>query len=197
VATLTRRAQAVNPRLPVQQAELAAVAAERRRLRLERVPWLDYVQVAYGFAGAQRSDFVALQLQLTLPLLDRKGPGLRALLAREQALANGIAVDQRALGERVARGGAGLAEQVALMARYRDAAAVVERGVNDLRAALAASGPTRLAEVVALQARLLTTQRAYLRAQLDCQLQQIELDQLTSGDRERDREPRRRERSEP
>ena len=72
------------------------------------------------------------------------------------------------------------AEQAALVERYRDAASVVESGVANLRKALELSGPTNLFEVVQLQARLLATQRSYLRAQLDCQVLQIELDRLTS-----------------
>jgi outer membrane protein TolC len=36
-------------------------------------------------------------------------------------------------------------------------------------------------QFVQLQARLLATQRSYLRAQLECKLQQIELDRTTGS----------------
>ena len=72
------------------------------------------------------------------------------------------------------------AEQAALVERYRDAAAVVERGVANLRKALEQSGPTNLFAVVQPQSRLLATQRSYLRALLACRLHQIELDRITS-----------------
>jgi outer membrane protein, heavy metal efflux system len=180
VATLAARARAANPRLRLLHAQQSAVDAERRRRWLDLVPWFDYLQVAYGLAGDNNPSYVAFQLQLTLPILDWKGPHRRALRAREQGLAERIQADDRALSNLVVRTAALQAEQAALVARYRDAAAVVEQGVANLRKALEQSGPTSLIEIVQLQARLLATQRSYLRAQLDCKLQRIELDRITS-----------------
>jgi outer membrane protein TolC len=181
VATLAERARAANPRLRLLNAQQSAVVAERRRLWLDLVPWFDYLQVAYGFAGDNRSSYVAFQFQLTLPILDWKGPHRRALSAREQGLAERIQADNRTLSNLVVRTSALQAEQAALVARYREAALVVEQGVANLRKALEQSGPTNLLEIVQLQARLLATQRSYLRAQLECKLQQIELDRITGS----------------
>jgi outer membrane protein TolC len=178
---LAERAHKANPRLHLLGAQLDAVNAERRRRWLELVPWFDYVQVAYGLAGDNNPSYLAFQLQLTLPILDWKGPHRRALSAREQGLAERIHADDRALSNLVLRTAAAQAEQAALVGRYREAAAVVEGGVAHLRQALEAGRVTNLFEVVQLQTRLLATQRSYLRAQLECKLQQIELDRITSS----------------
>ncbi|HEX7509468.1 MAG TPA: TolC family protein, partial [Polyangia bacterium] len=153
----------------------------RRRRWLELVPWLDYVQVGYGMAGDNNPSYIAFQLQLVLPIFDWKGPHRRALSAREQGLTERIQADNRVLSDLVLRTTALQAEQAALVERYREAATVVERGVANLRKALEQSGPTNLLEIVQLQARLLATQRSYLRAQLECKLQKIELDRITSS----------------
>jgi outer membrane protein TolC len=179
VPTLAERARAANPRLRLLHAQQRAVGAERTRRWLELVPWLDYAQVAYGLAGDNRPSYIAFQLQLTLPILDWKGPHRRALLARQQGLDERIQADNRSLSNLVVRTSALQAEQAALVVRYREAASVVEQGVANLRKALEQSGPTSLVEIVQLQARLLATQRSYLRAQLECKLQQIELDRIT------------------
>jgi outer membrane protein TolC len=181
VTALAERARAANPRLRLLHAQQGAVDAERRRRWLDLVPWLDYVQVAYGLAGDNNPSYIAFQLQLTLPILDWKRPHRRALYARGQALAERIQADNRALTNLVVRTRALQAEQAALVSRYRDAAQVVEQGVANLRRALEQKGPTSLLEIVQLQARLLATQRSYLRAQLECKLQQIELDRITSS----------------
>lgn len=180
VAGTTAKARRVDPQVPVLEMQLGAVDVERRRRRLQLLPWFDYLQVGYGFAGDQRSGFVALQLQLTLPVLDWKGPHRRALQARAQGLAARLQAEDRAVAEGVLRATAMQAEQSALVERYRAAATVAERGLADLRKALAQSGPATLAEVVQLHTRVLVMQRASLRAQLQCKLQQIELDRLTS-----------------
>ncbi|HEX7498684.1 MAG TPA: TolC family protein [Polyangia bacterium] len=177
---LAEQAHKANPRLHLLGAQLDAVNADRRRRWLELVPWLDYVQVAYGMAGDNNPSYVAFQLQLTLPIFDWKGPHRRALSAREQGLTERIQADNRVLSDLVLRTTALQAEQAALVDRYREAATVVERGVANLRKALEQSGPTNLLEIVQLQARLLATQRSYLRAQLECKLQRIELDRITS-----------------
>jgi outer membrane protein TolC len=179
---LAEQAHRSNPRLRVLGAQLDAVSAERRRRWLELVPWLDYVQVAYGMAGDNNPSYVSFQLQLVLPILDWKGPHRRALSAREQGLAERIQADNRVLSDLVLRTTALQAEQAALVDRYHEAATVVERGVANLRKALEQNGQTNLLEIVQLQARLLTTQRSYLRAQLECKLQRIELDRITNPD---------------
>jgi outer membrane protein TolC len=179
VRALTERAWQVNPHLHVLEAERLSIEAEQVRSRRQIFPWLDYVQLSYGLAGTDRSSYVAFQFQLMLPLLDWKGPRRQALRAHEHALLERIQTENRALSERVVRTRARLAEQAALVEHYRDAASVVERGVADLRKTLAQAGPTNLLEIVQLQARLLATRRAYVRAQLECKLQQIELDRLT------------------
>jgi outer membrane protein TolC len=178
---LAERAHKVNPRLRLLGAQLDAVNADRRRRWLELVPWLDYAQVAYGMAGDNNPSYIAFQLQLILPVFDWKRPHRRALSAREQGLTERIQADNRALSDLVLRTTALQAEQAALVERYREAATVVERGVANLRKALEQSGPTNLLEIVQLQTRLLSTQRSYLRAQLECKLQKIELDRITSS----------------
>lgn len=180
-ARLAERAHQVNPRLRLLNAQLEAASAERRRRWLDLVPWFDYVQLAYGFAGDNNASYVAFQFQLALPLLDWKRPHRRALAAKERGLAERIHADNRALSDLILRTTALQAQQAALVERYRDAAVVVETGVANLRKALEQSGPTNLFEIVQLQARLLATQRSYLRAELDCRLQKIELDRLTSS----------------
>ena len=178
---LAERAHKANPRLHLLGAQLDAVNAERRRRWLDLVPWLDYVQVTYGLAGDNNPSYLAFQLQLTLPILDWKGPHRRALSAREQGLAERIHADDRALSNLVLRTAAAQAEQAALVGRYREAASVVEGGLTHLREALEKGRITNLFEVVQLQTRLLATQRSYLRAQLECKLQQIELDRITGS----------------
>jgi outer membrane protein TolC len=179
VASLTEKARAANPRLRLLNAQQTAVEAERRRRWLDLVPWIDYMQVGYGFAGENNPSYVAFQLQLTLPILDWKGPHRRALSAREAALADRIQADNRMLSDQVVRTTAALAEQATMVARYHEAASVVEGGLSHLREAVEKGLITNLFEVVQLQGRLLATQRSYLRAQLECKLQQIELDRLT------------------
>lgn len=180
VTTLAERARAANPRLRLLYAQKNAVDAERRRRWLDLIPWFDYAQVSYGLEGDNNPSYIAFQLQLTLPILDWKGPHRRALHARGMALNERIQVDNRMLSNLVLRTSALQAEQAALVSRYRDAAQVVEQGVANLRKALEQKGPTSLLEIVQLQARLLATQRSYLRAQLECKLQAIELERLTS-----------------
>jgi outer membrane protein TolC len=178
---LAERAQAANPHLRLLHAQQSAVVAERRRRWWDLVPWFDYLQVTYGLAGDNNPSFVAFQFQLTLPILDWKGPHRRALRARELGLLERIQADNRMLSNLVVRTSALQTEQAALVERYRDAASVVEQGVANLRKALEQQGPTSLIEIVQLQARLFATQRSYLRAQLECKLQQIELDRITSS----------------
>jgi len=180
-ATLTEKARAANPRLRLLNAQRLAVDAERRRRWMDLIPWFDYVQVAYGLAGDNNPSYVAFQFQLTLPILDWKGPHRRALTAREEGLIERIQADNRALSDLVLRTVAAQAEQAALVERYRDAAAVVESGLAHLRQAVDQGIVTNLFEVVQLQGRLLSTQRTYLRAKLECKLHQIELDRITSS----------------
>jgi outer membrane protein TolC len=180
-ASLAESARAANPRLQLLQAQQNAVNAERTRRWLDLVPWIDYLQVGYGFAGDDSPSYVALQLQLTLPLFDWKRPHRRALNAREAALSERIQADNRTLSDQVLRTVAALNEQVTLTQRYREAASVVDAGLVHLRQALERGAITNLFEVVQLQGRLLATQRSYLRAQLECKLQQIELDRLTNS----------------
>jgi len=130
--------------------------------------------------GDNNPSYVAFHLQLTLPIPDWKRPHLRALSAREQGLTERIQADNRALSDLVLLTTALQAAQAAPVERYRETATVVERGVANLRKALELSGPTYLLEIVQLQTRLLVTQRSYLRAQLECELQKIELDRITS-----------------
>jgi outer membrane protein TolC len=180
-ARLAERARAANPRLRLLHAELGAADAERRRRWMDLVPWFDYLQVSYGFAGDNNPGYVAFQLQLTLPVLDWKGPHRRALAARKNGLLERIVADDRALTSLVLRATAAQAEHAALVERYREAASVVEEGLARLRKAVADGLVTNLFEVVQLQTRLLATKRSYLRARLGCKLQRIELDRLTSS----------------
>ena len=180
-AELSARAHQANPKLGLLRAELEEVSVKKTRRWLDLVPWFDYFQVSYGLAGDNNPSYVAFQFQLVLPLFDWKGPHRRVLGAREQGLHEQIQAEDRALSDLVLRTTALQAEQAALVERYRDAAGVVETGVANLRKALEMSGPTNLFEVVQLQARLLSLQRSYLRADLECKLQKIELDRITSS----------------
>jgi outer membrane protein TolC len=180
-AELSARAHKANPKLGLLHAELDEVSVKRTRRWLDLVPWFDYLQVSYGLAGDNDPSYIAFQFQLVLPLLDWKRPHRRVLGAREQALHEQIHAEDRALSDLVLRTTALQAEQAALVERYRDAAGVVETGVANLRKALEMSGPTNLFQVVQLQARLLSLQRSYLRADLECKLQKIELDRITSS----------------
>jgi outer membrane protein TolC len=180
VATLTTRAHAANPRLHLLEAQDRAVEAERTRRWLDLVPWVDYLQVGYGLAGDNSPSYIAFQFQLTLPLFDWKGPHRRALTARHEALAERVQAEDRMLSDLVLRAAAAQTEQAGLVERYREAATVVEGGLTHLRAALEQGRVTNLFEVVQLQTRLLATKRSYLRATLECKLQKIELDRITS-----------------
>jgi hypothetical protein len=84
------------------------------------------------------------------------------------------------LSDLVLRASAAQAEQAALVSRYGEAAATVEGGLAHLREALEKGRVTNLFEVVQLQTRLLATKRSFLRAHLECKVQTIELDRLTS-----------------
>lgn len=175
------RVHAANPRLRLLAAQTRATDAARRRRWLQVVPWLDYVQVGYGFAGDNSSSFVAFQLQLVLPLLDLKGPHRRALTARHEALAERMLAEDRLSSDLVLRTTAAQAAQAALVDRYREAATVVEDGLSHLRKALESGRITNLFEIVQLQTRLIETKRSYLRANLECKLQAIELDRMMSS----------------
>jgi len=177
---LAERAHAANPRLRLIEAQDRAVDAERTRRWLDLVPWFDYLQVGYGMAGDNNPSYIAFQFQLTLPLFDWKGPHRRALAARHEGLAERIHAEDRMLSDLVLRASAAQAEQAALVERYREAASVVEGGLSHLRAALEQGRVSNLFEVVQLQTRLLATKRSYLRAHLECKLQKIELDRITS-----------------
>ena len=177
---LAERAHAANPRLHLIEAQDRAVDAERTRRWLDLVPWIDYLQVGYGMAGDDNPSYVAFQFQLTLPIFDWKRPHRRALAARHEGLAERIHAEDRMLSDLVLRATAAQAEQAALVERYRAAASVVEGGLNLLRKALEQGRVSNLFEVVQLQTRLLATKRSYLRANLECKLQKIELDRLTN-----------------
>jgi outer membrane protein TolC len=177
---LAERAHAANPRLRLIEAQDRAVDAERTRRWLDLVPWFDYLQVGYGMAGDDKPSYIALQFQLTLPLFDWKRPHRRALAARHEGLAERIHAEDRMLSDLVLRASAAQAEQAALVERYREAASVVEGGLTHLREALEQGRVSNLFEVVQLQTRLLATKRSYLRAHLECKLQKIELDRITS-----------------
>jgi outer membrane protein TolC len=178
---LAERAHAANPRLRLLEAQDRAVDAERTRRWLDLVPWLDYLQVGYGMAGDNNPSYVAFQLQLTLPIFDWKRPHRRALLARHEAISERVRAEDRMLSDLVLRTTAAQAAQVALVERYREVSAVVEGGLAHLREALEKGRVTNLFEVVQLQTRLLATKRSFLRAHLECKLQKIELDRLTSS----------------
>jgi outer membrane protein TolC len=177
---LAEKARTANPRVHLLEAQEQATDAERRRRGLELVPWLDYLQVGYGMAGDNRPSYIAFQFQLTLPLFDWKRPHRRALLARHEGLAERIQAENRMMADLALRASSAQAEQVALVERYREAATVVENGLAHLREALEQGRITNLFDVVQLQTRLLATKRSYLRAQLECKLQRIELDRITS-----------------
>jgi outer membrane protein TolC len=178
---LAERAHAANPRLRLLQAQDRAVDAELTRRWLDLVPWLDFLQVGYGMAGDNNPSYIAFQLQLTLPIFDWKRPHRRALTARHEALAERVRAEDRMLSDLVLRVTAAQAEQAALVERYREVATVVEGGLAHLREALEKGRVTNLFEVVQVQTRLLATKRSYLRASLDCKLQKIELDRITTS----------------
>lgn len=180
VDKLMAKVHAANPRLRLLAAQSRATEAERRRRWLDLIPWFDYLQVGYGFAGDTRDSFVAFQLQLTLPLFDWKRPHRRALTAHHEALTERMLAEDRLSSALVLRAAAAQASQAALVERYREAASVVEGGLAHLRRALDSGRITNLFEVVQLQTRLLATKRSYLRATLECKLQAIELDRMTS-----------------
>jgi outer membrane protein TolC len=182
---LVERAHAANPRLHVIEAQENAVEAEQTRRGMELVPWVDYLQLGYGFAGDNNPSYIAFQFQLTLPLFDWKRPHRRALAARHQALTERLHAEERVLSDLVLRSVAAQTAQSALVLRYQEAASIVEGGLARLREAVEQGRVTNLFELVQLQTRLLATKRSYLRAHLECKLQKIELDRLTSADLEK------------
>lgn len=179
VVGLTERARDANPRLHLIEAQDRAADAERSRRWLSLAPWFDYFEVGYGMAGDRRPSYVAFQFQLTLPLLDWKGPHRRALHARHEALLEQKNAEDRRLADLVRRLAGAQAAQAAVVRRYGEAASVVEGGLARLRRAVEQGQVTNLVEVVDLQTRLLAIQRSHLRAKLDCQLQRVELDRVT------------------
>jgi hypothetical protein len=144
------------------------------------IPWFDYLQVGYGLAGDNRPSYVSFQFQLTLPLFDWKGPHRRALAARHEALLEQRNAEDRRLSDTVLRLAGAQAAQAAVVARYGEATQVVEGGLARLRKAVEQGQVTNLVELVQLQTRLLAIKRSHLRALLDCQLQRIELDRISS-----------------
>lgn len=179
--TLAEHARKSNPRLSLFRAQISAAVAERRQKSLALLPWIDYLQVAYGFATPNNESYVAFQLQLILPLLDWKRGDRRALDARRDGLEERIQAEDREMTDFILQTAAAQAERAALVKRYREAAGVVDSGLTHLREAMAAGQITNLFEIVQLQTRLLATQRSFLRAELDCKLYQIELDRVTGA----------------
>jgi outer membrane protein TolC len=179
-AKLFDRAHASNPRLHLIEAQDRAVDAELTQRRLQLIPWVDYLQVSYGLAGDNNPSYIAFQFQLTLPIFDWKRPHRRALLAHQEGLAEKLHAEDRMLSDMVLRATAAQTQQAALVERYHEAASIVEGGLTHLREALEKGQITNLFDVVQLQARLLATKRSYLRARLECKLQQIELDRITN-----------------
>jgi outer membrane protein TolC len=180
VSDLAARARAVNPRLRLIEAQDHAAEADRSRRGLSLIPWFDYFQVGYGMAGDNRPSYVSFQFQLTLPLFDWKGPHRRALAARHEALLEQKNAEDRRLSDTVLRLAGAQAAQAAVVARYGEATEVVEGGLARLRKAVEQGQLTNLVELVQLQTRLLAIKRSHLRALLDCQLQRIELDRISS-----------------
>jgi len=180
-AAMIERAHATNPRLGLYRAELAYADAARRKSWLDLIPWFDFVQVSYGFAGDNAPSYISLNLALTLPIVDWKGADRRAFAARREGFLEQIKADERSLSDLVIQVAAEQAEQAALVKRYQESIAVMEEGVKRFQGSLEQGHATDLFEAVKLQTRLRTTQRYYLRARLECKLQQIELDRITSS----------------
>lgn len=181
---MIERARTTNPRLSLYRAELAYADAARRKSWLDLVPWFDFVQVSYGFAGDSTPGYVAFNLALTLPILDWKGADRRAFAARREGFLDRIKADERSLSDLVIQAAAEQAEQAALVKRYQESVALMEDSVKKFRSSMEQGHATDLFEVVKLQSRLRTTQRFHLRARLECKLQQIELGRLTSAGRD-------------
>jgi outer membrane protein TolC len=179
-AALIERAKATNPRLDLYRAEIERADAARKKGWLDLIPWFDFLQVSYGLAGDNNPSYVAFNLALTLPILDWKRADRRAAATRRDGFLERIKADERALSDLVIQTAAEQAEQAVLVKRYRESVAVMEDAVEKFRASLERGHATDLFEVVKIESRLQTTRRYYLRAQLECKLQQIELERLSS-----------------
>ncbi len=177
---LGERARGGSARLKGFTARKEEVAAERSRLNLELIPWFNHFEFAYVLGPADGPGHVRARFALSLPLFHWNRPEIRGLDFRRAQ----IDAEERAaldlLDAQIRQALEDLADQVALVARYRDAAPLMDDGLAVLRKALEA-GQSDLVQLALLQTRTLAARRGQLRAQLQCQLTRIELDRLVGA----------------
>ena len=180
-AALVSRALERSSRLRAQQAKRAAVDAEQSQARRELIPWFDFVQLSYVLASDNDPAYGSLGLGLTLPLFNWNGGKLRQLSARAARFDLELDVDRRVLKSQVEQTLADVREDALVVARYREAepAVIAQAGVQ-LERSLEV-GESSLTQIALVQTRSLGAQRAWLRAELHCQVSLIELERLTGG----------------
>ena len=179
--TLINRALERSPALRARQAKRNAVDAEQSQVRRELIPWFDFVQLSYVLASDNDPAYGSLGLGLTLPLFNWNGGKLRQLSARAARFELELDGERRVLKSQVEQTLADVREDALVVARYRDAEpAVIAQARVQLERSLEV-GESSLTQIALVQTRSLGAQRAWLRADLHCQLGLIELDRLAGA----------------
>jgi outer membrane protein TolC len=133
-------------------------------------------------AGDNDPGYVRLQLGLPLPLLDWKSADRRASSARGKRWVEKSRVEHRLLSAQVRQVAFEQQAQAELAQRYQESAGVIEEGLSYVNRSMDSGEASGMKEVLQLQSRLLAVQKDALKAELDCQRGQIELDRLTGSD---------------
>jgi outer membrane protein TolC len=165
-------------RLNVFQAELDAVEAERSRRWFQLVPWPSYVQLSYVLRGDNDPAYWTFQFGITLPLFDWKSADRRALVAKQARIEDERRAKVAEIDQQLRRALARQAEQAALVQRYREAASILEEALKRFGRGGEATGALQAGQ---LRARVLAARRAHLRAELECRLEQIEIERLVGS----------------
>ena len=184
VDALVTRALAGHPGLAVHDAREAEIAAEVEHLELERLPWLDFVEISYEFAEGSdparltnpactrgRCDdpsHFGVRLGVTLPVIDRKHPELAGLSARRARVSAQREATRRQIEGDVRRAVDELIRAAEIEARFDAAhAALVADSLDRIRRSIAA-GVADPIQLAAAQRRVLRAGRARLEAVLRC-----------------------------
>lgn len=180
IKDLLRKAETDNPLTEIAEAEIRAADAEHHRQWLSLIPWTDYLQLSYVLAGDTDPGYFRFQLGLSLPLFDWKSADRRASVARSRRWLEKSRAANRDLSAQIRHVAAEQQVQAKLVQRYQESAEVIEEGLAYVNRSLESGETSGMKEVLQLQSRLLTVENAALKAELDCQRGQIELDRLTA-----------------
>lgn len=178
---LLRQAELGHPIAEVAIAEMNAADAAYRHSQLSLIPWPDFLQLSYVMAGDSSPSYLRLQLGLSLPFFDWKTADRRASLARGKRWLEKSRAENHELLTLIRQVAAEQQVQAALVERYQASAEVIKDGLSYVSRSLESGESTNMVQMLQLQARLLSAQKAALKAEWECQRGQIELDRLTGN----------------